>query len=263
MGDPVPARPAEERQVLEARFLGQLDWIERSARAICRRHGLSPDDSDDFTSFARLKLVENDYAVLAKFRGESSLTTYLTVVIAMLWRDYRARHWGRWRPSAAARRKGPLAVRLETLLRRDGVSLAEAAGRLRSAGETMLSDRELAALAAELPGRVPARVVPIGSEADEPAVPGDADDFMSAEDSDEQGRAVERALQQLPAEDQVMLRLRFWEGLSVADVARGLGVPQKPLYRRIERVLGQMRNLLEQSGLSAENVRAALAEWGP
>jgi RNA polymerase sigma factor for flagellar operon FliA len=103
----------------------------------------------------------------------------------------------------------------------------------------------------------------MGTEADEPAAPGDADDFVSEAESDEQGRAVERALHQLPAEDQVMLRLRFWEGLSVADVARGLGVPQKPLYRRIERVLGQMRNLLEQSGLSAENVRAALAEWGP
>ena len=71
MGDPVSARPTGERQRLEALFLGQLGWIKRAARALCRRYGLSSDEAADFTSWAKLKLVEDDYAALAKFRGES------------------------------------------------------------------------------------------------------------------------------------------------------------------------------------------------
>jgi RNA polymerase sigma factor for flagellar operon FliA len=261
VGDPVSAGAAEERQALEARFLAQLDWIERAARSIARRHGLSQDEADDFTGWARLKLVEEDYAVLAKFRGESSITTYLTVVIAMLWRDYRVRQWGRWRPSAAARRKGQLAVRLETLLRRDGLRLSEAAERLRTAGETDLSDRELARLSAELPLRAPVRVVRLAGDASEPSAAGGADDYAAEDESADQTKAVGKALESLAAEDRLVLRLRFWEGLSVADVARGLGVPQKPLYRRIERLLAQLRKLLVQNGLSRDDVRAAIGGW--
>ena len=79
----------------------------------------------------RLRFIENDYAAIRKFRGESSLGTYLTVVVAMLVRDYRVQRWGRWRPSAAARRLGDVAVRLETLVRRNGQAVHEAAETLR------------------------------------------------------------------------------------------------------------------------------------
>src|SRR6266498_2338556 len=89
-------RMTPERQRLEALFLSQLGWIERVVAAICRRHGLARDDAEDFASWTTLKLIENDYAVLRKFRGESAVTTYLAVVIAMLFRDYRTHRWGRW-----------------------------------------------------------------------------------------------------------------------------------------------------------------------
>jgi len=68
-------------------------------------------------------------------------------------------------------------------------------------------------------------------------------------------------LKRLPPEEQVMLRMRYWEGMTVVEVARGLGLPQKPLYRRLDRALADLRHFLEESGMSQEGLRAALTEW--
>jgi len=247
---------------LEPLFVSQLGWIERTAAAVCRRHGLAREDTEDFASWAKLKLIENDYAVFRKFRGESSITTYLAVVIAMLFRDYRTNRWGRWRPSAAARRCGSLAVRLETLVYRDQLRLEQAGEVLRTAGQTDLPDRELARLLGELPARRSLRPMQVGSDplADAPAA--DRADDLVAQDEVETGKNVISAvLERLPAEDRLMLRMHFWEGLSVAQIARGLGLPQKPLYRRIDRALAELRSYLEESGVSGDRARAVLEDW--
>ncbi|MEO6525471.1 MAG: sigma-70 family RNA polymerase sigma factor [Gemmatimonadaceae bacterium] len=263
---------AAARDDLEALFLAHRDLISRIALASGRRQGLRRDDLEDFVSWATSRLIERDYAVLAQFRGESALATYLTVVVTMLARDYRVQHWGRWRPSATARRQGPLAVRLETLVYRDGVSLAEAAQALRTAGITALSDRDLAAMLASFPRRSSARLGGPNAESDATvieALPGDlaADDGLKAEEADAERRSVGSVLSEavdgLPAEDGVMVRLRYWQGLSVADVARALDVPQKPLYRRLERALVALRAELERRGVDREQVRALLGEQLP
>lgn len=256
----IPDRPA-----LEALFLENLRQVERIVASLCRRHALDEADADDFASWVKLKLVEDDYAVLRKFRGESAITTYLTVVVAMLFRDYRVQHWGRWRPSAAALRKGRVAVRLETLVYRDGHRLDQAGEILRTAGETELSDRELAALLAKLPPRGPTRPVEVGADplASAPA-PASADDRVLGGEAEAQRRAADealvRALDRLPPEDRLILRMRFWEGMSVADIARGLRLEQKPLYRRIDRSLTQLRGDLESAGITRDRVRSILGE---
>jgi RNA polymerase sigma factor (sigma-70 family) len=253
------------RQELEALFLSHLGAIERIAGAICRRHAMTGDDAADFGSWVKLKLVENDYAILGKFRGESALGTYLTVVIAMLARDYRVQRWGRWRPSAAACRRGRIAVQLETLVYRDGHRLDQAAEVLRTRGETALSDRELAWMLAALPARGPVRPREVGAELLVSVAAGDtADDAVRAQsdDSDHQlvDRALVAALDGLPAEDRAIMRMRFWEGMTVAEIARALGMPQKPLYRRIERALTDVRRFVETSGLTRERAQALLGE---
>ena len=254
-----------ERQELEAPFLENVGRVERIAASLARRYRLDDDDAEDFASWAKLKLIEDDYAVFRKFRGESSIGTYLTVVLAMLFRDYRVQRWGRWRPSAAAQRRGSLAVRLETLVRRDGYRLEQAGEILRTAGETDLSDRELAAILAECPVRPPLRPVESGPE---PlagiAGPAAADEGVVAQEVAAQHRATEEvlsdALERLPPEDRVILRLRFWEDMSVADIARGLHLEQKPLYRRVERSLTQLRKQLEAAGITRERVRSLLGD---
>jgi RNA polymerase sigma factor for flagellar operon FliA len=244
------------REELEALFLSHLGAIERIAGAICRRHGMAGDDAADFGSWMKLKLVENDYAILGKFRGESALGTYLTVVIAMLARDYRVQRWGRWRPSAAAKRRGQIAVQLETLVYRDGHRLDQAAEVLRTRGETALSDRELATVLSQLPVRAPLRPVEVGED---PLATIAAPDLAGG-DPQEIDVILSSALDRLPPEERVILRMRYWENMTVADVARALSIEQKPLYRRIDRALTVLRQQVEAAGVSRQRALAAIGE---
>lgn len=250
----------------EALLRENLRYLERVAASLCRRHGLVGDEADDFAGWARMRLVENDFAIVRRFRGESAFTTYLTVVTAMLFRDYRVALWGRWRPSAAARRMGDLAVRLETLVHREGFRLDQAGERLRSEGATELPDRALAELLARLPPRAPLRPTLAGEDAlAAVAAPELADAPLAAAETDAERRAasdaVLRAVEGLPPEERVIVRMRVWEELSVADIARALGLPQKPLYRRLERIFSRLRADVERAGVTKGDVRRMLEEW--
>lgn len=256
------ALPDEPESLLRA----HLAYAERVCASLCRRHGLLGDDADDFAGWARMRLVEDDYAVVRKFRGDSAFPTYLTVVLSMLFRDYRVALWGRWRPSAAARRLGEVAVRLETLVHREGYRLEQAGERLRSAGETDLSDRALAGLLSSLPPRQPLRPVAAGEAALERLSSREgADGAVLADEAERERRAATeallRAVDSLPPEERVIVRMRVWEELSVADIARALSVPQKPLYRRLERIFSRLRSEVERSGVTRGDVRRMLDEW--
>jgi RNA polymerase sigma factor (sigma-70 family) len=248
-----------EQQDLEPLLVQNLAWIDRATASLCRRHGLFGDDADDFASWAKMKLLDKDYAVLRKFRGESSITTFLTVVLSRLFRDYRVSQRGRWRPSAAAKRLGPVAVRLETLVRRDRLRFGQAVEALRSRGETNQSERELSTLMAGVLADVRGRpqVMPEESLA---AIPSPDSPERPLEESEAEVQraavrlAVARAVEGLSDEDRVILRLRFVKDSKISDIARALGLDQKPLYRRLDRLLETLRGELESSGISREQV---------
>jgi DNA-directed RNA polymerase specialized sigma24 family protein len=84
-------------------------WIERVAFRICHRDGVMGEDAEDFLSYALERLVEDDYAALRRFRG--LITTHLTVVVSMLYLDWRVSHWRkrRRRMRAAPREAVPQA----------------------------------------------------------------------------------------------------------------------------------------------------------
>lgn len=61
------------------RFLGLiLHVVDHTAQS--RSLALSPQDREDLAADTLARLVDQDFAVLRRFRGESSLATYLTVV---------------------------------------------------------------------------------------------------------------------------------------------------------------------------------------
>ncbi len=246
-------------------FLDQLGLIERIIASIARRHALVGDDADDFASWTKAKLIENEYAILRKFQERSSISTYLTVVIANLFRDYRTRQWGRWRPSVAAKRLGALAVRLETLLYRDSYTLDQAIEVLRSSGGPATSEREISELAVQIPARV--RTTEVGEASLASTEAGEAADgeLWESERMREWERArgtLEQALADLPPEDQLIVRLRYWEGFTVAEIARALKLEQKPLYRRIDGDLHRLREQLEARGLDGACVAGFLSnDW--
>jgi hypothetical protein len=200
----------------ESLFIEHLGAFERIAGALCRRYGMVGDEADDFSSWAKARIIENGYSAIRAFRGESSFTTYLSVVLAMQLREYRVHRWGRWRPSAEARRRGNLAIRLETLVRRDKMRLDEAASTLRSTGETALGDRELAALLAALPERDPLRPMEVGDEplafaADSESADSNLDRAAAAAESEAIRCALSTGLEQLETAVWASNRNRYTE----------------------------------------------------
>lgn len=264
MASPPPAGRPVDAPASEALFLQHLPRIEKTIGALSRRHGFRDADASDLASWIKLRLIEDDYGILRKFRGESSITTYLAVVIATLIQDYKVQRWGRWRPSAAALRKGPAAVKLESLVYRHGYQLAHAAEQMRSRGETNLSDRELASLLAELPRRGPPRPREVSDETlDTQPSASSAEDFVEQGAAAEERQIVESALRaavgRMTPEDQCILTMRFWQDMSVADVARTLNVPQKPLYKRLDRAVAELRRELIKHGISSERARTVVS----
>jgi RNA polymerase sigma factor (sigma-70 family) len=242
-------------------FQSQLPLIEGVIRFVVGRHRLASSEAEEFASHVRLKLIDDDYQVLRQFRERSSLRTYLSTVVERLFLDYRISQWGKWRPSAQARRAGPLAVRLETLLHRDGVPFEQAVEVLLVTERAATTRAEIDALRAQLPARVPRRIV--GEEAmGDIAVSGAvAESAVLAREAavvaSRTRAAWAVALTRLPPQDQIDMLLHFGEGLSIADVARALHLDQKPLYRQLERVLASLRTSLVSQGGGGEVV----TEW--
>lgn len=245
-----------------ALFEAHRPWIQKVAGITCRRNSVWGDDAEDFTSLALMKVVENDFAVIRQFQGRADLKTYLATVVVRRFYEWTRERWGRWRHSARAEQMGELARDLEALVHRDGYTLREAAEVLRSRGRTEASDAELARIFAELPARTPHH----GKAQTEPLDRVESDDSperdVEARETESRCREVMdvlfRALAVMQPEDQVLVRGRYGEGRSVADLARVLKTEQAPLYRRTEKLKGELRQAMERAGVGRDDVRDCL-----
>ena len=256
----------------DALFHAQLPLLDRLIAGVARRVGLRGDEVEDYASWARMRLWEHDYGILRKWRRESQLSTYLAVVLTNLGHEYRNKHRGRWRSSAAARRLGRLALMLERLLYLHGMHLDEAGEWLRTRGETTMSDRELAALRAQLPERLgPRPPVEDHPDLDGLADDGSTDARLLDEEVDATRQAayhtLHAALARLTPLEQVIIRQYFLDGQTLADVARALGVEQKPLYRVKDGAIRMLKEYLLEAGMTRESLQGlldgTLADLGP
>jgi RNA polymerase sigma factor (sigma-70 family) len=256
-----PVTSVADRERYEAMLVSNLDVIESVIRYVCQRDKLI--DAGEFDSEVKLKLVENDYEILRKFQHRSTLRTYLTIVIQRIHLDYRNHLWGKWRPSAEARRLGPVAIRLETLMVRDGYGFAEASEHLRTNDGIAETERELSEIAIRLPLRL--RRAMFGQEAleDIPDAVTELGDRVSSEERMARARRIQGALvtatDVLGDHDRLILRLRFQEDLALADIARALHLDEKPFYRRFAALLRQLREALESSGIDRAEARDIVA----
>lgn len=246
-------------------FLAHLAHIERAAEHFARKAGFSREEIEDFVSHVKCKLIEDDYSILRKFQGKSSVKTYLTVVIQRMFQDHLNHIWGKWRPSAEAERLGPLAVLLDRLLHRDGYSLDEAYEILRTNHHIEISLHELAALASKLPRRNPPRRME-GEETLEDRPDEGLDPAEQAIAKEKRARRQEilgflkEAVARLSAEDALLVRMstRF----KVSEIARNLHLEQKPLYRRLDKILKALREDLERRGVRPEEIEEILGTPG-
>src|SRR4051812_39047109 len=186
-----------------------LERIAAIANSLCKRNGVFGADAEDFLSDVRLRLLEDDYGIIRKHRGASSMTTFLTVVIGNMFRDFRVKMWGKWRPSAEARRLGDTAVLLETAMYRDGLTLEQACTHVEQTGGVAIDRRALQKMAAALPARPRRRTEGEQALAEVPAA-GEADGDVLERERQAQREslhaALSRRLAALGDEDQLIIR---------------------------------------------------------
>src|SRR5215471_7035269 len=249
-----------------ALFDENLESIERAIASVCAEVRLSGADAEDFASSSRLALLADDCAILRKFEGRSSLTTYLTIVVRRLFFDAR-RAAGRWYPSAEAQRRGPAAVLLERLMMHERRTFAETA-EIVCRAHPGITAADLDALAEGLPERVPRPlIVPVddGDEERLPATrtPADLVDALELrQQSSRANEAIRAAMTDMTVEDRVILRLRFIGNTTIAGIARALAMEPRPLYRRIDALLTRLRRALEAAGVDASSADALIGHAG-
>ncbi len=245
----------------EDRFLEALPVIERAISYTCSRNGAFADDADEFAAHAKLKFVEDDYRILGAYQGKSALSTYVTTVTLNLFRDWRISRWGKWRPSASARRLGPVAVAFETLHFRDGFSIQESIETLRSR-RIALEESDVERFVSDLPPRYGRRFV---SDDALQARAGTVDTEEAAREAENAATgehtrdALERSFEALSPEERFVLKAFFGEGLKLVDIARTMGVPQEAIYPMKNKALGRLRLALEAEGVTWDSVQGALA----
>lgn len=233
-------------------FADLLPLIERVIAFVVRKHHASAEEAEDFRSHVILKLFENDAAVLHKFQARSSLRTYLSIVVSRLFLDYRTAAWGKWRNSEEARRRGEIAMLLERLTGRDGLTLDEAHEMLRTNYGVTLSRDEVETLAASFPVRAKRRFEEEEALHDLAAPGRSADDLL--DDSRREAsvarcsKVLARAVAGLEPQDRLILVLHYRDGRKVSEIAQLLRLEQRPLYRRLERILKRLRQVLEDGG---------------
>lgn len=246
----------------EETYLQNLKLIERVAASVARGHHLEASEAEEFVQVVRVRLLDGDYAIIRKFEGRSTLSTYLTTVIGRLFSQWRVEQWGKWRPSAEAKRLGPKAVTLEKLLSRDGFTFSEAV-RMLTTGDLPYTVSELEAIYLRLPVRNP-RTVMVSDDQVPDVVAIEADAYERLEAGD-RGRVLRLAvqkmdelIQKMDAEDRLILQMRFWDSRRVPDIARALHLDQKKLYKRLDRLFLLLRRELESAGLGQSDIGGLL-----
>lgn len=238
----------------EKLFEEAQDSMESALRFVAYRRRLGPTEFQELRSFVMFKLIENDYARLRKHECSGSMAAYLSVVVHRLYLDFQISRWGKWHASAEAQRRGPTAIELERLIYRDGYEPGEAVEFLATRSHLDGSRDELLSLAYALPVRHRTRLVAEESLRTESAH--DPDDPLERRERDALGRKIEaelhRAVASLDGDDRLVLKMRYRDSRTVPQIARTLGMEAKPLYARIRRVLGRVRDRLETAGVDRE-----------
>lgn len=228
-------------------------------RQTSRRYLLSCDEQEELRSHVFLKLLENDCHRLRGFRGESSLRTYLVVVIKRLYVDLRIEQCGKWRPSAAAKRGGDVFERVEELVYRRGYSASQAHEYLTTNLGYNLTVTEFDDIIARLPLRG-GPTVETGDDLDTIA-----DDRYRPDVSLRATEAEQRTAQlmkiwaafanKLDGEDRLIWALYFDDQVKSSTIAHALRCPVQHVYSRVERIKQAARAYLEEAGITANVLR--------
>lgn len=256
------------------------DWLRCLERQAARRFA-ETTEAEEAVTFVLDRLAENDWQRCRRFSGRARPHTFLFSVAGHLLEEFARSRYGRIRPPAWLQRQGELWVELWRRICLERALVPQVIERLSAGGrhEPSLLYRIVQTIKARLPW-CGAADMPIPAEyaaADGSTVdrleqtPGatleDALDGEQREEtlatlaallSDEPNTlrqipaaalARSRELLELSAEEILILRLHFQEGMALTAVAAALGVPRHQPGRQMRRALAKIRAALTAAGI--------------
>lgn len=229
-----------------------------------RAHSNDEDDAAECFLHICEKLAENRFRRLLKFKpeGSATFTTWLRVVARNLCFDWHRGRMGRRRPFKSLQSLSPLELDVYDCRFQRGLSVEETLQRLRPVFpevdlnqvtevecriERSLNSRHRWILTTQktlLSDRAP--LLAVETEESVAQIPDTRLDQETLVVGKQQQAQLKKCVASLPAEERLLLQLRFEEELSLQEIGRltGLGDPQR-VHRRIEAILKQLRTAME------------------
>ena len=206
-------------------------------RSLARRYagrGESLEDIEQVGSIGLIKAIDR-----YELSREVALTTYATPnIVGEIKRHFRDKGWAIRVPRALQELNGKMGPTIERLTARLGrsPSIAEIAQEFQTTPEQVLEAME--AGSAYAPQSLSVGPTDGDSELDPMETIGSED--LEFERTDER-TSLEPALAALPDREQLILKLRFEEGLTQTQIADKIGISQMHVSRLIRRSLERMR----------------------
>jgi RNA polymerase sigma factor (sigma-70 family) len=242
------------------RLLEEWKTVETLIAMTCNKRSLIGADADIFATMVKVKLWENDCAIVDRFRAErgAKFRTYLSKVIQNTFSDFCSERLGKWHPSAAALRDGRVAVEIERLVYREQIPLEDALSRLLAQHPDLTRERLLATLATL---RVrPSRISTVSLESIGLEIQGteETDTRVAARErrklSDRAAGIIRVFLQALPDSDRLLLQYFFESDMQLSQISRMLRIPQKPLYRKRIQLLAALKKAMTAAGITEAEI---------
>lgn len=272
-------------------FDQQAQWPDRLMQ-VARRRFVDPVLAEEAYTAAFDRLVADNWSALGTYTGKSNPGSYLVTVFSNLLEDFSRSRFGRVRPPAWLSRLGSLWKRVFELLcleRREPETVVDHV----SARETLDAD-EVRRMIREIRAGVPSCGERTGAFAEEGGM-AEIDSTSTAQDApettldradvhqllsvlgsllDDQRRpdasgdaaadagdywqrwSTLRKRIQLDAEERLVLRMVYQDGVKVARAARAINQPEHQVRRMLKRTLAKLRQRLEEAGLSASELRS-------
>jgi RNA polymerase sigma-B factor len=223
---------ASAREVLVQRHLPLV-------RSLARRYAGRGEALDDIEQVGAIGLIKAiDRYELSR---EVALTTYATPnVVGEIKRHFRDKGWAIRVPRALQELNGKMGPTIERLTARLGRSptINEIAKEFETTPEQVLEAMEAGSAYAP-------QSLSVGPDADGELDPMETIGTEDVEfDRTDERTSLEPALAALPDREQLILKLRFEEGLTQTQIAEQIGISQMHVSRLIRRSLERMRSQL-------------------
>jgi len=222
------------------------------------------------------KLKEENYKVLKQFKGNASISTYITAIISHKAVDLIRKKKGRGREKERAKKYGDLGEKIYRMVFVERMNISTAYSELKEKFDFKGTPEDIDALVEKIrgKGRLAAghssspgnHVIKQGKQSSETGEVMIADTGNNPEDviieaqrEKKVKEVIDKIVSQLKGEERLILRMRFpaaedEKPKDIDRIARLLGISKKAVYNRISRILKRCREMMINNGVDFDDL---------